>query len=236
MRIHETALVEDGVVIGAGTSVWDNAHVRGPARIGADCIIGGKTYIAYGVDIGDRCKLNAFVYVCTGVTIETGVMIGAGTTFTNDRFPRATTVDLSELAPSEPDDHTEQTVVREGASIGARATIGPGLTIGRFAMIGMGAIVTRSVPDFHLVAGCPARSIGIVSRCGPPLVRFPAGDTPADQDLFDAAGYRSCVERAGDRTRHLIRHLIWHLSCHLSCHLRRKWRSACAMAQWQSLT
>ena len=190
MRIHETALVEDGVEIGAGTAIWDNAHLRGPSRIGADCIVGGKTYIAYGVEIGDRCKLNAFVYVCTGVTIEPGVMIGAGTTFTNDRFPRATNAELTELVPSDPDEHTELTVVAEGASIGARATIGPGLRIGRFAMVGMASVVTRSVPDFHLVAGSPARSIGIVSRCGPPLLRFPAGEIPPDQDLHDASGYR----------------------------------------------
>ena len=75
-------------------------------RIGDDCIVGEKTYVAYGVPIGDRVKLNAFVYVCTGVTIETGVMVGAGTIFTNDRYPRATTPDLATLRPSEPDEHT----------------------------------------------------------------------------------------------------------------------------------
>jgi len=169
MTIHPTALVEDGVEIGPGTSVWDNVHIRGPATIGSDCIVGEKTYIAYGVTIGDRVKINAFVYICTGVTIEDGVMVSAGTTFTNDRYPRATSSDLTTLRGSDPDEDTLETLVREGATIGAAATIGPGLEIGRFAMIGMGSVVTRSVPDFGLVVGNPARLVGSVCRCGEPL-------------------------------------------------------------------
>ncbi len=169
-RVHPTALVEPGVVLGPGTAVWDNVHIRGPARIGRDCIIGEKSYIAYGVEIGDRVKINAFVYICTGITIEDGVMISAGTVFTNDRFPRATTPDLRELRSSAPDENTEATRVCAGATIGARAVIGPGLTIGRFAMIGMGSVVTRSVSDFQLVAGVPARRMGVVCRCGQPLL------------------------------------------------------------------
>ncbi len=172
VRIHPTALVEDGVEIGDGTSVWDTVHIRAPAKIGRDCIIGEKTYIAYGVEIGDRVKINAFVYVCNAVTIETGVMIAAGTTFTNDRFPRATTPDLSVLRVSGPDEHTYPTWVRAGATIGARSVIGSDLEIGRFAMVGMGSVVTRSVPAFHLVLGHPARSVGLVCRCGEPLARW----------------------------------------------------------------
>ena len=172
IRIHPTALIEDGAEIGDGTAVWDNVHIRAPSRIGRQCIIGEKTYVAYGVEIGDRVKINAFVYICNAVTIETGVMIAAGTTFTNDRFPRATTPDLLQLRDSGPDEHTYPTLVREGATIGARCVIGSDLAIGRFAMIGMGAVVTRSVPDFHLSIGHPARSIGLVCRCGEPLARF----------------------------------------------------------------
>ena len=120
MRIHPTAEIEDGVEIGAGTAIWSGVHVRGRARaIGDECIVGERTYIGYGVQIGDRVKLNAFVYVCTGVTIEDGVMVGAGTIFTNDRYPRATTPDLTTLRPSEPDEHTLPTLVGEGATIGA---------------------------------------------------------------------------------------------------------------------
>jgi hypothetical protein len=118
--------------------------------------------------------------VCTAVTIEDGVMISAGTVFTNDRFPRATTPDLSKLLGSEPDDHTLATVVRAGATIGARCVIGPGLEIGRFAMVGMASVVTRSVPAFQLVVGHPARAVGLVCRCGEPFLRFANGEPPAD--------------------------------------------------------
>jgi UDP-2-acetamido-3-amino-2,3-dideoxy-glucuronate N-acetyltransferase len=170
VAVHSTAIVEPAVVIGRGTAIWDNVHVRHSTRIGDECIIGEKTYIAYGVVIGDRVKINAFVYICTGVTIERGVMISAGTVFTNDRFPRATTPDLRRLLPSDPDESTLPTLVREGATIGANCTIGCGLTIGRFAMVGMGSVVTHDVPDFILVAGNPARAVGYVCACGLPLV------------------------------------------------------------------
>jgi acetyltransferase-like isoleucine patch superfamily enzyme len=172
-RVHPTAIIEEGVTLGPGTAVWDNVHIRRSTRIGAECIVGEKTYIAYDVRIGDRVKINAFVYICTGVTIEDGVMISAGTIFTNDRFPRAATPDLKRLRPSHPDEHTLPTLVREGATIGAGSIIGCDLVIGRFAMVGMGSLVTRSVPDFHLVLGQPARSVGVVCRCGQLLARFP---------------------------------------------------------------
>jgi acetyltransferase-like isoleucine patch superfamily enzyme len=155
-------------------------HIRHGARIGEQCIIGEKTYIAYDVSIGNRVKINAFVYVCACVTIEDGVMISAATTFTNDRFPRATTPDLRTLRTSDPDDRTRPTRVREGATIGAGCTIGCDLTIGRFAMVGMGSVVTRSVPDFHLVLGVPARSEGCVCRCGQLLARFDDDASPRE--------------------------------------------------------
>jgi acetyltransferase-like isoleucine patch superfamily enzyme len=172
--VHPSAIIEEGVEIGAGTSVWDNVHIRRAATIGCECIIGEKSYIAYGVRIGHRVKINAFVYICAAVTIEDGVMISAGTIFTNDRFPRATTTDLKHLRPSEPDEHTLATLVKEGATIGAGSTIGNDLSIGRFAMVGMGSLVTKSVPDFHLVLGHPATSVGCVCRCGQLLLRFQA--------------------------------------------------------------
>ncbi len=172
VRVHPTANIESDVKLGDGCAIWDHAHIRFGTTIGDDCIIGGKSYIAYQVVIGNRCKINSNVYICNGATIEDGVMIAAGTIFTNDRFPRAATSDLSRLRPSEPDEHTEQTIVRCGATIGAGALIGSNLTIGRWAMVGMGSIVTRDVPDFHLVIGSPARSIGAVCRCGSPFVMF----------------------------------------------------------------
>jgi acetyltransferase-like isoleucine patch superfamily enzyme len=175
--IHPTALIEDHVTIGDGTSVWDSVHIRHSSTIGEQCIIGEKTYIAYGVTIGSRVKINAMVYICNAVTIEDGVMISAGTIFTNDRFPRATTPDLRELRSSDPDEHTLPTLVKAGATIGAGCTIGNDLSIGRFAMVGMGSLVTKSVPDFHLVIGHPAKSVGCVCRCGQLLMRFPTAGT-----------------------------------------------------------
>ena len=177
IRIHPTALIEENVQIGAGSSIWDNVHIRHSSTLGEECIIGEKTYIAYGVSIGHRVKINAMVYICNAVTIEDGVMISAGTIFTNDRFPRATTSDLKQLRPSEPDEHTLPTLVQAGATIGAGCTIGNDLTIGRFAMIGMGSLVTKSIPDFHLAIGHPAKSVGCVCRCGQLLMRFSEAET-----------------------------------------------------------
>ena len=191
-RIHPSAIIEEGVRIGPGTAVWDHVHIRHSTVIGEQCIIGEKSYIAYRVKIGDRVKINAFVYVCTAVEIESGVMIGASTTFTNDRFPRAATPDLARLRSSEPDESTRATRVREGATIGAGCTVGCDLTVGRFAMVGMGSLVTRSVPDFHLAFGSPVRSVGCVCRCGRPVARFD-GDAPPPESCACAScgrGYR----------------------------------------------
>jgi acetyltransferase-like isoleucine patch superfamily enzyme len=186
LRIHPTAIIEEGVTLGSGTSVWDCAHIRHGAHLGDDCLVGGKSLIAYDVVIGSRVKINSAAYICNGVTIEDGVMISAGVIFTNDRFPRAATNDLSALRPSIPDEHTLPTLVREGATIGAGAIIGCNLTIGRFAMVGMGAVVTRSVADFHLVIGNPARTIGCVCRCGEPLAKW-------DDELADEIIRARCL-------------------------------------------
>ena len=174
-------------MIGPGSSIWDNVHVRHGARIGEQCIVGEKSYIAYDVRIGDRVKINAFVYICAAVTIEDGVMISAGTIFTNDRFPRATTPDLKALRSSDPDEGTRPTLVKQGATIGAGCTIGNDLSIGRFAMVGMGSLVTKSVPDFHLAFGHPAASVGCVCRCGHPLLRFAAGAEASAPELACAS-------------------------------------------------
>lgn len=202
VRIHPTALIESGVTLGRGTSVWDNVHIRHDAVVGEECIIGEKTYIAYGVRIGNRCKLNSFVYVCTAVTVEDGVMISAGTIFTNDRFPRATTPDLRKLRSSDPDEHTLPTRVREGATIGAGCIIGNDLTIGRFAMVGMGALVTRSIPDFALAMGHPAVTVGAVCRCGQLLFRHAPGQVPDDQHLTCMQCGREYEFRAGQIVEH----------------------------------
>ncbi|MDD5541813.1 MAG: DapH/DapD/GlmU-related protein [Acidobacteriia bacterium] len=181
--VHPTALIEEGVHLGAGSTVWDHVHIRKNAFIGDECILGEKTYIAYDVRIGNRVKINAQVYICAGVSIEDGVMISARTVFTNDRFPRAATSDLQHLLPSEPDEHLGLTRVKAGATIGAGCTIGNDLSIGRFAMVGMGSVITHSVDDFHLVYGNPARSRGAVCRCGVPLIRWSGDEAPTSRKV-----------------------------------------------------
>ena len=199
-RVHPTAIIEPNVALGRGTSVWDSVHIRHDTSVGDECIVGEKTYVAYGVRIGHRVKINSFVYICTAVTIEDGVMISAGTIFTNDRFPRATTPDLKRLRASDPDERTLPTVVREGATIGAGCTIGNDLVIGRFAMVGMGALVTKSIPDFALAIGHPAVPVGAVCRCGQLLIRYAAGRAPSRRRLECTACGRQYSFHAGQTT------------------------------------
>lgn len=197
VRVHPTAMIEDGVSLGEGTSVWDHVHIRHGATLGNQCIVGGKTTIAYDVRIGNRVKINSNAYICFGVTVEDGVMISAGVIFTNDRFPRATTPDLAELRGSGPDEETFETLVKEGATIGAGAVIGCDLTIGRFAMVGMGSVVTRSVADFQLVYGNPAGLAGYVCRCGHPLLK-----TSGEQELLETDLQCRLCDRSYQLTGH----------------------------------
>ena len=191
-RVHPSALVEQGVHLGQGSAIWDSVHIRHGARIGKSCIIGEKTYIAYDVEIGDFCKLNACVYVCAGVVIGDHVMLAAHTIFTNDRFPRAFDVVLDGLATSAPTEETLSTRVGRGVTTGANATIGPGLVLGEFAMIGMGAVVTRDVPAHGLVVGNPGRLAGYVCTCGPLLARLDRFESAPEGALF-------ACERCGRR-------------------------------------
>jgi acetyltransferase-like isoleucine patch superfamily enzyme len=167
-RVHATADLEPDVTVGAGTIIWHRAQIRTGARIGAECIVGRDAFIDEGVSIGDRVKIQNAALVYHGVTIEEGVFIGPGAILTNDRYPRAitSTGDLARAA----DWDVEPIAVRYGASIGAGAVVVAGVDVGRFAMVGAGAVVTRSVPNHALVAGSPARRIGWVCACGQRLV------------------------------------------------------------------
>ncbi len=155
--IHPTACVDQPCEVGAGTRIWHFTHVRAHARIGAGCNIGQNVYIGYEVRIGDRCKIQNNVSVYEGVTLEDEVFVGPSAVFTNVINPRAMIERKHEIRP---------TLVRRGATIGANATVVCGVTIGRWAFIGAGSVVTRSVPDFSLVVGVPARRVGWVCRCG----------------------------------------------------------------------
>lgn len=154
--IHETAEVSDEAEVGRGTRVWHQAQVREGARIGRDCRIGKGVYIDKDVTVGDGCKLQNYAVLYDGVTLGDRVFVGPHAVFTNDLRPRAESQDWK-VVP---------TVVREGASIGANATIVCGVTIGRYAMVGAGAVVTADVPDQALVVGVPARVVGYVCEDG----------------------------------------------------------------------
>ena len=156
---HPTAIVEEGADIGEGTKIWHFAHIRSGAKIGKGCNIGKDVYVDADVVIGNGVKIQNGVSVYKGVTIEDDAFIGPYAVFTNDLYPRSF-VQEWKVVP---------TRVREGASIGANATIVCGVTIGRYAMIAAGAVVTKDVPDHGLVMGCPARLRGFVCYCGKPL-------------------------------------------------------------------
>jgi UDP-2-acetamido-3-amino-2,3-dideoxy-glucuronate N-acetyltransferase len=166
-RIHPTAEVAPGAEIGRGTRIWNQAQVREQARIGPNCVIGKNVYVDVGVVIGARVKVENNASLFRGVTIEDGAFIGPHVCITNDRLPRAVNRDGS--PKSDADWELTATTVRAGASLGAGATLLPGLTIGRWAMIGAGSVVTADVADHELVAGNPARRMGSACTCGQPL-------------------------------------------------------------------
>jgi UDP-2-acetamido-3-amino-2,3-dideoxy-glucuronate N-acetyltransferase len=163
-RVHASAELEADVSIGRGTSVWNRAVLRKGASLGAECIVGRDAFIDEGVHLGDRVKVQNGALIYHGVAVGNGVFIGPGAILTNDRYPRAVTA-TGELARGE--DWTVSPIeLRDGCSIGAGAVVVAGTTVGRFATVGAGAIVTRDVPDYALVAGNPARRLGWVCACG----------------------------------------------------------------------
>ncbi len=152
--IHSHAIVEKGAKIGEGTEVWAFVHILGGAKIGAGCNICDHVFIENDVIIGNRVTIKSGVQLWDGVRIKDDVFIGPNVTFTNDKFPR------SKQYPS----RFLETIVKNGASIGANATILPNITIGEKAMIGAGSVVTHNVPDYAMVVGNPSRLIRILKK------------------------------------------------------------------------
>jgi UDP-2-acetamido-3-amino-2,3-dideoxy-glucuronate N-acetyltransferase len=155
--VHESSYVDEPCTIGDGTRIWHFSHVMKDAVIGRNCNIGQNVVVLPGVRIGDNCKIQNNVSVYEGVILEDHVFCGPSMVFTNVINPRSEIVRKHEY---------QQTLVRQGASIGANATVLCGHTIGRYAFIGAGAVVTRDVPDFALMVGNPARRTGWMCRCG----------------------------------------------------------------------
>ncbi len=155
---HPHALVDAGTTIGKRTRIWAFAHVATGATIGEDCNICDHTFIEGEVRIGNRVTLKCGVFLWNGVSVEDDVFIGPAAVFTNDYRPRSKRY-LPDL----------KTVLKEGCSIGANSTVLPNLTVGRWAMVGAGSVVTRSVPDHALVVGNPARWRAWICRCGEKL-------------------------------------------------------------------
>ena len=157
-KVHESSYIDDDVIIAEETKIWHFCHIKSGARIGKRCSLGQNVNISNNVVIGNDVKIQNNVSVYEGVEIEDGVFCGPSCVFTNDLTPRARFPKGHE--------HYKKTVVKEGASIGANATIVCGHIIGKYAMIASGAVVTKDVPDYALVAGVPAQIIGKVDEKG----------------------------------------------------------------------
>lgn len=156
--VHETSIVDDNVEIGEKTKIWHFCHVQSGARIGKGCSFGQNVNVSNNVKIGDGCKVQNNVSIYEGVELEDYVFCGPSMVFTNDLTPRAKYPKGSA--------GYKKTVLHTGASIGANATVVCGHEVGRWAMVAAGAVVTKNVPDYALVAGVPAKQIGWVCECG----------------------------------------------------------------------
>lgn len=189
--VHERGMCESDSV-GAGTRIWAHAHVMKNAVVGRNCNIGEGSFVESGAVLGDFCTVKNGVSVWDRVTCEDYVFLGPDACFTNDFLPRA-------AFKKDPDTDFRSTRIREGASIGANATIICGVTIGRHAMVGAGAVVTRDVPDFALVVGSPARPIGWVGRYGTRLEFDPEGLARCDEtgDVYRLADGAVAIQEMG---------------------------------------
>lgn len=159
--VHKSSYIDEGAIIGQGTKVWHFCHIQKGAQIGEKCSLGQNVNISNNVKIGNCVKIQNNVSVYEGVELEDYVFCGPSMVFTNDLTPRS-------KYPKGPTEF-KKTLVKYGASIGANATIVCGNIVGKWAMIASGAVVTKDVPDYALMAGVPAKQIGWVCECGTSL-------------------------------------------------------------------
>jgi acetyltransferase-like isoleucine patch superfamily enzyme len=185
--VHPTAIV-DGARIGAGTRVWAFTHILPGARVGENCNVADHVFIEGGAVVGDNVTLKNNVCLWDGITVDDDVFVGPNVSFTNDRFPRSPRMPAVRQRYAHPENWLQPTWVRQGCTIGANATILPGLKLGPYCFIAAGASVTRDAPPFALVAGTPGRVVGDVCRCARRLAgtyqdatcEF-CGETPAER-------------------------------------------------------
>ena len=169
---HETAVIDQDCTIGEGTKIWHFSHIMSGCEIGNQCSIGQNVVISPEVRIGNRVKIQNNVSVYTGVICEDDVFLGPSAVFTNVINPRSAIVRKNEY---------QTTLVKNGATIGANATIVCGITVGKYAFVGAGAVVTKNIPDYALVVGNPARQTGWMSEFGHKLI-------------FNSEGMAVCTE------------------------------------------
>ena len=177
---HESAIVDEGAVIGKGSKIWHFCHVMGKSILGKDCNLGQNVFVADDVVLGNNVKVQNNVSIYSGVVCEDDVFLGPSMVFTNITNPRSAVVRKGEYS---------RTLVKRGASIGANATVVCGNDIGRFAFIAAGAVITKEVPDYALMIGCPATQAGWMSEYGNRLV-------------FDGAGKAVCAESGEEYQLH----------------------------------
>jgi UDP-2-acetamido-3-amino-2,3-dideoxy-glucuronate N-acetyltransferase len=195
--IHDSAYVDKNVTIGVGTKIWHFSHVQSGSQIGKHCVFGQNVNVGNNVVIGNYCKVQNNVSVYEGVELEDYVFCGPSMVFTNINEPRCE-------FPQRGSAYYQKTVVKYGASIGANATIVCGHDIGRYAFIAAGAVVTKNVPDYALMAGVPAKRVGWMSRHGAKLGK------PDEKGIMvcpksgwkyreDEAGMLKCLDWPEDR-------------------------------------
>lgn len=168
VKVHESAYVDEGCSIGAGTRIWHFTHVMPGCRLGERCNIGQNVVVSPGVKLGNNVKVQNNVSLYTGVVLEDDVFCGPSMVFTNIVNPRSEIIRRDQYA---------ETRVKQGATIGANATVVCGTTIGRFAFIAAGAVVSKDVPDYAMMLGVPARRRGWACRCGGRIPDAAVGQT-----------------------------------------------------------
>ncbi|HXD49426.1 MAG TPA: DapH/DapD/GlmU-related protein [Gemmatimonadaceae bacterium] len=177
--IHESAYVDEGAQVGAGTKIWHFCHVMSGAVVGERCSLGQNVVVMNGTRLGRNCKIQNNVSIYEGVELEDDVFCGPSMVFTNVINPRSHVSRKSEY---------KRTLVKRGVSIGANATIVCGTTLGEFAFIGAGAVVTKDVAPYALMAGVPARRIGWMCQCGERLSDAGAGRCAACGTEYERRG------------------------------------------------